>query len=120
MFQERVTYFKEQYNTDTHNFNPTVGTEITRGRGSGQGNINFFGQVYYIFKRTLIGQIRNPLDIIMKILQMVIQGAFCAILYYKGSDSAFASIQNVTGCLSFLMMATAFTGIISHIATFST
>ena len=51
---------------------------------------------------------------------MLIQGAFCAILYYQASDTSYASIQNVTGCLAFLLMTIAFSGAVSNISTFST
>jgi hypothetical protein len=63
---------------------------------------------------------RNPLDVSMRILQMLVQGFFCAILYYKESNTAFARTQNVTGCLSFLVTTAGFSGAVSSISTFST
>jgi hypothetical protein len=89
-------------------------------KGKGQGNLNFFGQVYYVTKRSLKNQLRNPLDVTMRIVSIVAQGFFCAILYYKESDSAFSSIQNVTGCLAFLSITVGFAGSINSISTFST
>ena len=51
---------------------------------------------------------------------MIVQGAFCAVLYYKASDSSYSSIQNVTGCLAFLVITVAFSGAVSSISTFCT
>jgi hypothetical protein len=51
---------------------------------------------------------------------MIIQGAFCAVLYYKPSYTSFAIIQNVTGCLAFLVITIAFSGAVSSISTFNT
>ena len=63
---------------------------------------------------------RNPLDVAMRVIQMVVQGFFCAILYYQASDTAFARTQNITGCLSFLVTTAGFSGAVSSISTFST
>lgn len=78
-----------------------------------------YGQVFYICKRGIKNEIRNPLNLKLKILQMVVQGLLCVILYYKEADSGFASIQNVSGCLFFILMVNGFGGIIANVAIFS-
>ena len=120
MFRQRVEYFKEKYYMTQHNFNPSVVNEIRKYNvGTGQGNIHFCGQVYYIMKRAMINQIRNPLDLILRAIQVIILSVFCALLYYQKSDQGFAHLMNIKGCLSFIVSAVAFVGMVSHVATFN-
>ena len=116
-FEERVAFFKSEYAKVLPDFNSTITTEIS-SNGS-QGNLPFLGQCYYVCKRAIKNELRNPMDVALRLAQFIIQGAFCAVLYYKASDTTYASLQNVTGCLTFILMTVAFGAVSSNIATFN-
>lgn len=89
------------------------------GQSDSQGYLPFCGQFGHIFVRAVKNELRNPLDVRLRLVQQVFQAVMCIILYYKGSDNSFAYIQNTTGCIFFFTMINVFGGVFANIASFN-
>ena len=73
----------------------------------------------YIFVRAVWNEIRNPLDVQMKLVSNIVQAIFCIILYYQEGQTAFSRIQNVSGALFFMLMNVGFGAISGALSAFS-
>lgn len=81
-------------------------------------NVGISKQFSLLLNRAFIGQIRNPMDVLMKSVQMVIFAIATLIVFAPLGDGT-SGIQNRLGVLFFLATMSAFSSINGSIATFS-
>ena len=116
-FEQRVTYFKSSYKDLNLSFVPTVHEQLLSSET--QGNLPWCAQMGYIFVRAVWNELRNPLDVQMKVFGNIIQAIFCVILYYQEGSTAYGQIQNVSGALFFMLMNAGFGAISGALNAFS-
>jgi hypothetical protein len=96
---------------------PTVNKPLVKNPN--QGYLPFVGQVYYISKRSLISQFRNPLDVTMRFVQIIFQAIIGIVLFYQKSNIPFNQIQNNEGAIFYLLSCETFAGIFANLAAFN-
>lgn len=73
----------------------------------------------HIFIRAVKNELRNPLDVRLRLMQQIFQGIICVILYYKAASNQFSYIQNVSGCLFYFTTTMVFAGVFANISSFN-
>jgi hypothetical protein len=96
---------------------PTVSKPLVKNPN--QGYLPFVGQVYYVSKRSIISQFRNPLDVAMRFFQMILQAIIGIVLFYQKSNIPFNQIQNNQGAIFYMLSCVAFAGIFANLASFN-
>lgn len=99
------------------NLNPTVGRPLVRT--SGQGYLPFLGQIWYISKRSIVSQFRNPIDVTLRIIQIIFQAILGIILFYKKGETDFTRLQNADGAVFYMLSCVVFAGIFANLAAFN-
>lgn len=95
---------------------PFLNTEVTIKE---EHDASWCTQFWTIFKRNWVNQFRQPLDVILKILQSIFFGVLCIVLYYKEGTTLNELIQNNQGCIFFLVMNTGFGYVFASVNLFN-
>lgn len=115
-FEQLVQYFRMNYEKTPLNIQPTVLTPITPNPG--QGYLPFCGQVFYLTIRSIKSEFRNPLDVILRHVQIIFQAILGIVLFYKKSDIPFNQLQNTKGTIFYILSCIGFAGMFSNLAAF--
>lgn len=80
---------------------------------------SWWTQFSTIFERNWINQFRQPLDVILKVVQSLFFGILCIILYYQEGTNYNEIVQNARGCIFFLVMNTGFSYVFASVNLFN-
>ena len=81
--------------------------------------LGWCGQMYYLFKRSSLNQLRNPMDIAAKIIQSIFFALITIILYERRGATFATYDQNLKGAIFFIVMTVAFGGIFGSVNAFN-
>lgn len=112
-----MNFFITKYKEQNLSFAPVIANPL--GQSDSQGYLPFCGQFGHIFVRAVKNELRNPLDVRLRLVQQIFQGLICIILYYKAANDSFSYIQNTTGCIFFFTTVNVFGGVFANIASFN-
>lgn len=76
-------------------------------------------QFMYIFKRNWINQFRQPMDVILKVVQSIFFAAIAIILYVDESNDQQSYLQNFRGVMFFLAMNVGFSYVFASVNLFN-
>lgn len=76
-------------------------------------------QFVYIFKRNWINQFRQPLDVILKVVQSIFFALIAIILYVDPAKDQITYMQNFRGIMFFLTMNVGFSYVFSSVNLFN-
>lgn len=82
-------------------------------------NVGLFLQFMLILKRSVINEIRNPMDVKMKVVQNAVIALFCFLVFQHLGDKDTNGIQNRNGALFFLIMTNSFGGFMGALQAFT-
>jgi hypothetical protein len=76
-------------------------------------------QFLYIFKRNWVNQFRQPLDVILKVVQSIFFAVIAIILYVDESATQQSYLQNFRGVIFFIAMNVGFSYVFASVNLFN-
>ena len=117
-FQERVTHLVTEYQKAGQFEKNRQGILTDPVENPKKYEVNWFKQMYLIMLRAFVNELRNPLDVKMKIIQTIVFAAIVMILWNDVSDDT-VGIQDRHGALFMLATTSCFGSIQGSLGTFS-
>ena len=116
-FEERVNHLVKSYSSQPHDIQNKYIDEIKKTAHEYQSS--WLNQFACIFKRNWVNQFRQPLDVILKVVQAVFFAVIAIILYVDEAKDQTSYIQNFRGVIFFLVMNAGFSYVFSSVNLFN-
>ena len=114
--EKLVTNFKKLKSEDQALNRPYLNKHI---EASEKIEAGWCTQFTTIFKRNWLNEFRQPLDVILKVVQAIFFGVLCIILYYQKGNNYNEIFQNNQGCIFFMVMNTGFSYVFASVNLFN-
>ncbi len=116
-FEERVNHLVKSYNGQAHDIGNKYIDEITKSSAEVQSS--WLNQFTCVFRRNWINQFRQPLDVILKVVQAIFFAVIAIILYVDEAKDEISYIQNFRGVIFFIVMNAGFSYVFASVNLFN-
>ncbi len=116
-FEERVTHLVSSFQAVPHDIDNKYIDEIKAS--AHDYHSSWLNQFICIFRRNWINEFRQPLDVLLKVIQSIFFAVIAIILYVDDAADQTSYIQNFKGVIFFLVMNAGFSYVFSSVNLFN-